>query len=365
MKFYWSLLTTILRLQLWFHFHPNSDQHERLKATHWGRLGEPDPWPPTLWWPKKSTRTGWDMRRRWTTPTAPPTNSREYLLVRHSQAGAWPAPTCGGFRLGGGSPTGEHERLQSGKRGKKKKSIHQTTQQVQTSQPASGFCSCLCSDLNRSWCIRPVLHLWMLIIRWNMSTSHWRMFAFIHASAKNWNPNRSTHWHVSPPCSSMLWWLAENSQGHYGWLHIYHAQSRKQSHVTRSICSGNKEPVYWLLRIQTEYWSPGTATRSNNQVTFTPMWPKPGSWTAESTGLKNQDEQAQSGSGKAPQTTNGLDQTGENEQTGRRKTFWKSFSDTSFLNSDVFLFGLPQSEKRDASLRKSRLGFAWREETNG
>lgn len=52
---------------------------------------KPDPWPPTqnprpLRW-SKHTRTGWDMRWRWTTATPPPTNSRRPVLTCVSPAG--------------------------------------------------------------------------------------------------------------------------------------------------------------------------------------------------------------------------------------------------------------------------------------
>lgn len=84
--FYWSVLKTTLRLQLWFHFHPN--RSERLKATRWGRLGEPDPWPPPLRWPKKSTRgldgtCGEGGRHR---QPLPPTAGSTYLSVTARRA---------------------------------------------------------------------------------------------------------------------------------------------------------------------------------------------------------------------------------------------------------------------------------------
>lgn len=62
----------------------------------------------------------------------PPTAGVQYLLVRHGRAGVWPAPTCAGFRLGGGSPTNDDVRLQSEKEERKRRSSMQTTQLAQT-----------------------------------------------------------------------------------------------------------------------------------------------------------------------------------------------------------------------------------------
>lgn len=44
--FYWSVLKTTLRLQLWFHFHPNSDQNDSKRHVEavWANL-TPDPHP--------------------------------------------------------------------------------------------------------------------------------------------------------------------------------------------------------------------------------------------------------------------------------------------------------------------------------
>lgn len=68
----------------WFHFCSVAAEikPQRRAETVW-------PGPRTL--PRsdgpKHTRTGWDMRRRWTTPTAPPTNSRGPVLTCPSPRG--------------------------------------------------------------------------------------------------------------------------------------------------------------------------------------------------------------------------------------------------------------------------------------
>lgn len=280
---------------------------------------------------KKHTRTGWDMRRRWTTPTAPPTNSRQYLLVRHGQAGAWPAPTCGGFRLGGGSPTGEHEHLQSGKRGKKKKSI-------QSNNTAGWNISA-----NVRFVLRSKHDAYVppsISDCWNMSTSHWRMFASVHASAKDWNPTSCALTDTSPHLQQRVMVAGRKLPGSL-WL-------------SRSTCSENKEPVYWLQRIQMEYWSPGQTTSSP----LHPCDPNPGPGQLKAQDWKTRMNELSPALEKLlTQQTDWI----RREQTDKQVKDVLEKLLVSFLNSDIFLC-LPQSEKPDASLRKCRLSFAWREE---
>lgn len=272
---------------------------ERLKATRWGRLGESDPWPPPLRWPKKKhTRTGWDMRRRWTTPTAPPTNSRQYLLVRHGQAGAWPAPTCGGFRLGGGSPTGEHEHLQSGKRGKKKKSI-------QSNNTAGWNISA-----NVRFVLRSKHDAYVppsISDCWNMSTSHWRMFASVHASAKDWNPTSCALTDTSPHLQQRVMVAGRKLPGSRYGCHVRPVLKIRSQFIGSR---GYRWSTDRLVKQPAHLYTHVTQTRVLDS--WKHRTEKPG-WTSSVRLWKSSSHNKRTGSGGS-------------KQTSRWKTFWRSFS---------------------------------------
>lgn len=182
----------------------------------------------------------------------------------------------------------------------------------------------------------------LLIIRWNMSTSHWRMFASVHASAKDWNPTSCALTDTCPHLQQRVMVAGRKLPGSL-WL-------------SRSTCSENKEPVYWLQRIQMEYWSPGQTTSSP----LHPCDPNPGPGQ-----LKAQDWKTRMNELSPPleklltQQTDWIrrEQTDKQVKDVLEKLLWRVI-----FKFRHFPFCLPQSEKPDASLRKSRLSFAWKEE---
>lgn len=265
-----------------------------------GRTWPLTPTPPMA--QKKHTRTGWDMRRRWTTPTAPPTNSRQYLLVRHGQAGAWPAPTCGGFRLGGGSPTGEHERLQSGKRGKKKKSI-------QSNNTAGWNISANVRFVLRSKhdaYVPPSISADHQVKYVHLTLTHVCLRSCI---CKGLKPNQlCSHFHESPPAAAC----------YGGWQ------------KTPGVIMAVTWPVRPVLKIRSQFigsrgyrWStdrlvkqPAHLYTHVTQTRVLDSWKhrteKPG-WTSSVRLWKSSSHNKRTGSGGS-------------KQTSRWKTFWRSFS---------------------------------------
>lgn len=147
-----------------------------------------------------------------------------------------------------------------------------------------------------------------------------------------------------PTCSSVLWWLAENSRGHYG------------CHVTRSTCSENKEPVYWLQRIQMEYWSPGQTTSSP----LHPCDPNPGPGQLKAQDWKTRMNELSPALEKLlTQQTDWI----RREQTDKQVKDVLEKLLASFLNSDIFLFVFLKA--RSPMPHSGSPGLALPEERNG
>lgn len=140
-----------------------------------------------------------------------------------------------------------------------------------------------------------------------------------------------------PTCSSVLWWLAENSRGHYG------------CHV---------RPV---LKIRSQFIGSRGYRWSTDQTTSSPLHPcdpNPGPGQLKAQDWKTRMNELSPALEKLlTQQTDWI----RREQTDKQVKDVLEKLLVSFLNSDIFLC-LPQSEKPDASLRKCRLSFAWREE---
>lgn len=83
--FYWSVLKTILRLQLWFHFHPNSDQNDSKRHVEavWANL-TPDPHPSDG--PKKA-HEDWMGHAAKVDDTDSPSHQQQAVLTCPSQPG--------------------------------------------------------------------------------------------------------------------------------------------------------------------------------------------------------------------------------------------------------------------------------------
>lgn len=90
---------------------------------------------------------------------------------------------------------------------RRRKAFNQTTQQVETSQPTSG----LCSDLNMMRTSRPP----SLTAEICPPHTDACLPPFMHLQRTETQPAVLSLTRV-PTCSSVLWWLAENSRGHYG-----------------------------------------------------------------------------------------------------------------------------------------------------
>lgn len=82
---YWSVLKTILRLQLWFHFHPNSDQNDSKRHVEavWANL-TPDPHPSDG--PKKA-HEDWMGHAAKVDDTDSPSHQQQAVLTCPSQPG--------------------------------------------------------------------------------------------------------------------------------------------------------------------------------------------------------------------------------------------------------------------------------------
>lgn len=182
----------------------------------------------------------------------------------------------------------------------------------------------------------------LLIIRWNMSTSHWRMFASVHASAKDWNPTSCALTDTCPHLQQRVMVAGRKLPGSL-WL-------------SRSTCSENKEPVYWLQRIQMEYWSPGQTTSSP----LHPCDPNPGPGQ-----LKAQDWKTRMNELSPPLEKLLTQQTDwiRREQTDKQVKDVLEKLLASFLNSDIFLFVFLKA--RSPMPHSGSPGLALPEERNG
>lgn len=138
-----------------------------------------------------------------------------------------------------------------------------------------------------------------------------------------------------PTCSSVLWWLAENSRGHYG-CHVRPVLKIRSQFIGSR---GYRWSTDRLVKQPAHLYTHVTQTRVLD------------SWKHRMNELSPALEKL------LTQQTDWI----RREQTDKQVKDVLEKLLVSFLNSDIFLC-LPQSEKPDASLRKCRLSFAWREE---
>lgn len=146
-----------------------------------------------------------------------------------------------------------------------------------------------------------------------------------------------------PTCSSVLWWLAENSRGHYG-CHVRPVLKIRSQFIGSR---GYRWSTDRLVKQPAHLYTHVTQTRVLDS--WKHRTEKPG-WTSSVRLWKSSSDNKRTGSDGS-------------KQTSRWKTFWRSFSDAWFLNSDIFLFVFLKA--RSPMPHSGSPGLALPEERNG
>lgn len=336
--FYWSVLKTILRLQLWFHFHPNSDQNDSKRHVEavWANL-TPDPHPSDG--PKKA-HEDWMGHAAKVDDTDSPSHQQQAVLTCPSRPGGRLA--CANvwrisFRRG--ESYGGAWAFTVGKKRKEeeKHSINNTA-----GWNISANVRFVLRSKHDAY-VPPSISADHQVKYVHLTLTHVCLLSCI---CKGLKPNQlCSHWHESPPAAAC----------YGGWQ------------KTPGVIMAVTWPVRPVLKIRSRFigsrgyrWStdrlvkqPAHLYTHVTQTRVLDSWKhrteKPG-WTSSVRLWKSSSDNKRTGSGGS-------------KQTSRWKAFWRSFSDAWFLNSDIFLFVFLKA--RSPMPHSGSPGLALPEERNG